>query len=248
MDLKLKNYSSGMLVRLAFSVTIQVDADVLLIDEVLAVGDAAFQQKCFDEFNRLRDEGRTILLVTHDMSAVERFCDRAMLLEQRRGRRRSASPTRSRGEYHETELRARRARRTPTAAADRRPTHGDGTRRDRRRVVRGRATGERVDALAQGRRAAFVAVVRFVERASRTRSSAFSLETDDGDIVFATSTLWTSERTGSFAAGRASVGFRVAFDNCFAPGRYHADAVDRARAAAARTCIDRRERPRLAWS
>ena len=81
-DLKLKNYSSGMHVRLAFSVMIQVDADVLLIDEVLAVGDAAFQQKCFDEFDRLRDEGRTILFVTHDMGAVQRFCDRAMLLER----------------------------------------------------------------------------------------------------------------------------------------------------------------------
>jgi ABC-type polysaccharide/polyol phosphate transport system ATPase subunit len=81
-DLKLKNYSSGMLVRLAFSVMIQVDADILLIDEVLAVGDAAFQQKCFEEFARLRRENRTVILVTHEMGAVERFCDRAMLLEK----------------------------------------------------------------------------------------------------------------------------------------------------------------------
>jgi ABC-type polysaccharide/polyol phosphate transport system ATPase subunit len=81
LDLKLKNYSSGMTVRLAFSVAIQVDAEVLLIDEVLAVGDASFQQKCFAEFHRLKDQGRTILFVTHDMSAVERFCDRAVLLE-----------------------------------------------------------------------------------------------------------------------------------------------------------------------
>src|SRR5829696_2488974 len=80
--LKIKNYSSGMLVRLAFAVMIHVDADILLIDEVLAVGDAAFQQKCFDEFYRLRDEGRTVILVTHDMGAVERFCDRAVLLEK----------------------------------------------------------------------------------------------------------------------------------------------------------------------
>src|SRR5947209_9812319 len=70
-----------MLVRLAFSVAIQVDADILLIDEVLAVGDAAFQQKCFDEFERLKRSDKTIVFVTHDMSAVERFCDRAMLLE-----------------------------------------------------------------------------------------------------------------------------------------------------------------------
>ena len=80
-ELKIKNYSSGMLVRLAFSVMIQVDADILLIDEVLAVGDAAFQQKCFDEFGRIRRSGATVVLVTHDMSAVRRFCDRAMLLE-----------------------------------------------------------------------------------------------------------------------------------------------------------------------
>ncbi len=83
-DLKLKNYSSGMYVRLAFATAVQVDADILLIDEVLAVGDAAFQQKCFDEFTRLRNEGRTIVFVTHDMGAVERFCDRALLLERGR--------------------------------------------------------------------------------------------------------------------------------------------------------------------
>src|SRR3954463_16018882 len=83
-DLKLKNYSSGMSVRLAFSVAIQVDADVLLVDEVLAVGDAAFQQKCFDEFHRLKAVGKTIVFVTHDMSSVERFCDRAMLIERGR--------------------------------------------------------------------------------------------------------------------------------------------------------------------
>src|SRR4051794_36365346 len=79
-DLKLKNYSSGMQVRLAFAVMVQSGAEVLLIDEVLAVGDAAFQQRCLDEFHRLRNEGRTIVLVTHDMQTVERFCHRAMLI------------------------------------------------------------------------------------------------------------------------------------------------------------------------
>ena len=83
-DLKLKNYSSGMQVRLAFSVMIQVDADILLIDEVLAVGDAAFQQKCFDAFRQMKDAGKTILFVTHDMGAVSRFCDRAMLIDRGR--------------------------------------------------------------------------------------------------------------------------------------------------------------------
>lgn len=79
-DLKLKNYSSGMLVRLAFAVMVQADTEILLIDEVLAVGDAGFQQKCADEFRRMRDEGKTIVLVTHDMRAVEEYCHRAMLL------------------------------------------------------------------------------------------------------------------------------------------------------------------------
>jgi ABC-type polysaccharide/polyol phosphate transport system ATPase subunit len=81
-DLKLKNYSSGMMVRLAFSVMLQAEAEILLIDEVLAVGDAAFQQKCRDEFHRMRDAGRTIVLVTHDMSTVQAFCHRAMLLHE----------------------------------------------------------------------------------------------------------------------------------------------------------------------
>ena len=83
-DLRLKNYSSGMQVRLAFSVMVESEADIFLIDEVLAVGDAAFQRKCFDVFYRLRDEGRTIVLVTHDMSLTERFAHRCLLLEDGR--------------------------------------------------------------------------------------------------------------------------------------------------------------------
>jgi ABC-2 type transport system ATP-binding protein len=79
-DLRLKNYSSGMQVRLGFSVMLQVAADVLLIDEVLAVGDAAFQQKCEEALTRLHREGRTIVFVTHSMPLIERFCERAMLL------------------------------------------------------------------------------------------------------------------------------------------------------------------------
>ena len=79
-DLKLKNYSSGMLVRLAFSLMMEVDADIFLIDEVLAVGDAAFQQKCADAFREMKAAGKTIILVTHEMSTVEEYCDRAMLI------------------------------------------------------------------------------------------------------------------------------------------------------------------------
>ena len=83
-DLKLKNYSSGMLVRLAFSLMLEVDADILLIDEVLAVGDAAFQQKCADAFREMKAAGKTIVLVTHEMSTVEAYCHRAMLINDGR--------------------------------------------------------------------------------------------------------------------------------------------------------------------
>jgi ABC-2 type transport system ATP-binding protein len=79
-ELKLKNYSSGMLVRLAFAVMVQADADIMLVDEVLAVGDMAFAQKCMDVFHEKRDAGKTIVLVTHDMGAVQSLCHRAMLM------------------------------------------------------------------------------------------------------------------------------------------------------------------------
>jgi ABC-type polysaccharide/polyol phosphate transport system ATPase subunit len=81
-DLKIKNYSSGMLVRLAFSVMIHVDADILLIDEVLAVGDASFQEKCNEEFRRIKASNATVLFVTHNMDAVKEFCDEGVLLER----------------------------------------------------------------------------------------------------------------------------------------------------------------------
>jgi ABC-2 type transport system ATP-binding protein len=79
-DLKLKNYSSGMMVRLAFAVMVEADADIMLVDEVLAVGDAAFAQKCMDVFREKRRAGRTLVLVTHDMASVQDICDRAMLI------------------------------------------------------------------------------------------------------------------------------------------------------------------------
>lgn len=80
MDQKLKNYSSGMQVRLAFSMAIRADADILLIDEVLAVGDADFQRKCFKYFNQLKATNKTVIFVSHDMGSVREYCDRAVLI------------------------------------------------------------------------------------------------------------------------------------------------------------------------
>lgn len=81
MEERLKNYSSGMQVRLAFSIAIRAEGDILLLDEVLAVGDEAFQRKCYDYFGELKRKGKTVILVSHSMSAVEQFCDKAMLIE-----------------------------------------------------------------------------------------------------------------------------------------------------------------------
>lgn len=80
MDVPVKNYSNGMYMRLGFSVAVNLDADVFLIDEILAVGDRTFQDRCLERVREIRAGGRTILLVSHDMSLIERMCDRAYLL------------------------------------------------------------------------------------------------------------------------------------------------------------------------
>jgi ABC-type polysaccharide/polyol phosphate transport system ATPase subunit len=80
-DQKVKNYSSGMLMRLAYSIAIQIPFDVLLLDEVLAVGDVSFQEKCFATFERFREEGKTVILVTHDTGLLHRFADRVLKIE-----------------------------------------------------------------------------------------------------------------------------------------------------------------------
>lgn len=82
MHVPLKNYSSGMQVRLAFSIAIRAKSDILLLDEVLAVGDEAFQRKCFTYFAHLKKSKKTVILVTHDMDSVNRFCDSGMILEK----------------------------------------------------------------------------------------------------------------------------------------------------------------------
>lgn len=84
MDQKLKNYSSGMQVRLAFSIAIRANTDILVLDEVLAVGDEAFQRKCNEYFSSVKKQGKTIILVTHSMDAVRKYCTRAILVREGR--------------------------------------------------------------------------------------------------------------------------------------------------------------------
>ena len=218
-DLKLKNYSSGMHVRLAFAVMIQVDADILLIDEVLAVGDAAFQQKCFDEFNRLRDEGRTIVLVTHDMGSVRRFCHRAMLMD--RGRIvELGDPEHVGGSYLELNFSGGQLAAPAETPAGR---DGDPDRRGdgRADVVDAwfeDADGRSVDHVAQNRDVVVKATVEFHADMEHP-SFGIAIEDEQQRMVFAANTLWTNENTGLYRAGdRATL--TVRFRNVFAPGRY----------------------------
>jgi len=213
-DLKLKNYSSGMHVRLAFAVAIQVAADIVLIDEVLAVGDAAFQQKCFAEFERMKAAGRTIVFVTHDMGAVERFCDRAMLLE--RGRVAAiGDPAEISRRYNDVNFRA--------AREEARKQHGpEVLRRDPVAAILDARfetpQGEALVATQRGAPCVMRVHVRFHAQASDPMFAVALLD-DAGRICFETASQLAYGPTGRFCAGQeASV--LVSFDNWLAPGRY----------------------------
>jgi ABC-type polysaccharide/polyol phosphate transport system ATPase subunit len=210
-ELKLKNYSSGMHVRLAFSVAIQVDADILLVDEVLAVGDASFQQKCFDVFNRMRDEGRTIVFVTHDMGSLNRFCHRALLLER--------GSVVHLGEPHEVADRYLEINfgRDPDAGGGTDGRRGDGDARVMEAWIED-AGGDRQASVPQGQRLTLKALVRFMVEVEDPVASLYVLNEEHVAVVVAT-TLRERERSGHFGAGDEIL-FSFSFENVLAPGRY----------------------------
>jgi ABC-type polysaccharide/polyol phosphate transport system ATPase subunit len=234
-DLKLKNYSSGMMVRLAFSVMIQVDADVLLIDEVLAVGDAAFQQKCYDEFERIRASGRTVLLVTHDMNAVRRFCDRAMLIEQ--GKVVASGDPETVGNRYlqlnfsaearaamegEAQLRAQHGLQPVVYMGDEDATFGDG----RARITEAwfeDDDGKPAVIIANGEPATFVMRVRFNEDVEDPLFSMTMVNSQHHQL-FSASSVWSDPALGLFRAGE-EVLYRVRFDNILGPDRYFINAA-----------------------
>jgi ABC-type polysaccharide/polyol phosphate transport system ATPase subunit len=209
-DLKLKNYSSGMHVRLAFAVMVQVEADVLLIDEVLAVGDAAFQKKCYDEFERMQAAGRTILFVTHAMPLVERFCHRAMLLE--RGKMVSlGEPGEVTRLYNEINF-----GRGQEVLAGKAAPGG--------RVVEvvdvwfETPDGRRTEAVVQGAEGRLMVEI---EANVEIDDPVVSLELqNEADVrVFATNTNWLDRPTGRLRPGERAR-FAVSLALSFAPGRY----------------------------
>jgi ABC-type polysaccharide/polyol phosphate transport system ATPase subunit len=215
LDLKLKNYSSGMHVRLAFSIAIQVEAEVLLIDEVLAVGDAAFQQKCFDEFHRLKREGRTIVFVTHDMSAVERFCDRAMLLDKGRMIE-VGEPAHIARRYNELNF-----GRTVHQMPEDEMTGGDRPGSREAEIIDAwfeDPSGNRIVAMAHGE-TCFACVEARFSGAIDNPIFGFTLRNDVGATVFATSTDFDNVSTGAFEAGQRAV-VRLRFENWMTASHY----------------------------
>jgi ABC-type polysaccharide/polyol phosphate transport system ATPase subunit len=216
-ELKLKNYSSGMQVRLAFSVMVHVDAELLLIDEVLAVGDAAFQQKCYDVLDRIRGEGTTILLVTHDMEQVQRFCDRALLLD--RGRLVAIGDSRSVGRQYTQLNFATPGEREAIVAA--RLRGGGGADGDAVVIIDAWAqtmAAGRTTILEPGEPSGVAMRVRFAT-AVADPVFAFTLTDEHQRLVFALSTERKRHGTGSHAAGD-EIDVAAGFRNHLAAGRY----------------------------
>jgi ABC-type polysaccharide/polyol phosphate transport system ATPase subunit len=213
-DLKLKNYSSGMHVRLAFSVAIQVDADILLIDEVLAVGDAAFQQKCFDVFNRMREEGRTIVFVTHDMGAVIRFCHRAMLLE--RGAIVSiGDPSDVADRYLEIAFGRQMGNEDADVGTAR---MGDGAARVSEVWLGDDPTEQRT--VAPQSEALTLKVLVTFNTDVLDPAVSLTLQNEQRQPVVVATTAKENEETGGFHEGERAL-FAFSFHNMLAPGRYH---------------------------
>ena len=212
-DMKLKNYSSGMMVRLAFSVMVNADADIMLIDEVLAVGDAAFGQKCVDVFTAMRAAGRTIVLVTHDMATVQRFCHRAALIHDSR--------IQYLGDPEETALRYYRL----NFGGDPDQVTEPGVLPDINAAVIDvwleNADGERVQNVEQGERMFFNCLI---EARRELRQPVFSYHFIDSDGVevfgFSKRLQVEDDRDDVLGAGQRVL-ISGEFENRLLPGKYH---------------------------
>jgi ABC-2 type transport system ATP-binding protein len=206
-DLKLKNYSSGMLVRLAFAVMMEADADVLLIDEVLAVGDASFQQKCADAFHEMKEAGKTIVLVTHEMSTVESYCHRAMLIAEGRIQH-IGDPGEVGREYLRLNFEGGDASAKLTSGIDDLRLQG---------LWLENAAGERIPNLERGEELLLKAEVEVLEETPAVQVG-FTLVDENGHGVFQFGTS-TEEAAGPLTAGQRVV-FSSRVENLLTPGRY----------------------------
>jgi ABC-2 type transport system ATP-binding protein len=212
-DLKLKNYSSGMMVRLAFAVMVEADADIMLVDEVLAVGDAAFGQRCMDVFHARRRAGKTLVLVTHDMSTVESLCDRAMLIDDGEVKY-LGDPGEAAMRYYRVNFAGEHGTRSPDAGGP-----WDVNVRLVDAWLEG-AGGERLTAIEE-RDPLRIQIVLEARRALEAPVFAIHVFNEQGQIVFGfnrTLTLAGGE-TDAVAEGRR-VRLSGAIENRLTPGRY----------------------------
>jgi ABC-2 type transport system ATP-binding protein len=207
-DLKLKNYSSGMLVRLAFSVMMQADADVLLIDEVLAVGDASFQQKCADAFHDMKAAGKTIVLVTHAMSTVESYCHRAMLISDGQIQH-IGDPGEIGREYLRLNFEGGEQASAEVTASD-----DDLQLLD---VWLENGAGERVTNIESGEEIVIGAEVELQQQAPAVKVG-FTLTNENGIGVFQFG-MNTDEDEGPLRSGQR-IAFKTRIENLLTPGRY----------------------------
>lgn len=212
LDLKLKNFSSGMQVRLAFALMVQAESDVLLIDEVLAVGDASFQQKCFDTFHELRAKGKTIVLVTHDMQMIERFCHRALLINDSRVDI-QGDPAAVARRYLDLNF---------SADAAHKPASPDDTAREAEvsQVWVEDQGGTRCRAIPQGDPIHIHALIDVHERIGDPEVGV-TIHTEDGVVVFETSTRHQNG-AGPLEAGE-QVELHLKLENPLRPQRYFVD-------------------------
>jgi lipopolysaccharide transport system ATP-binding protein len=216
-DAKLKNLSTGMRARLGFSTALQAESDIMLLDEILAVGDASFQRKCLDVFEDFKRRRRTIILVTHNLGQVQQFCDDAVLLEDgviaERG-----DPDTVIKRYLSTVNPDALAMAALSASNEKRL--GDG----RIRVIGGwlESSGERVERIRSREHA--VLVVRYRVFADTDRPTiGFALDAENGVTVYSINSIWTGESTEPVYAGQI-IEMRVPFHVGLANGRYTARA------------------------
>ena len=211
-ELKLKNYSSGMLVRLAFAVMVQADTDIMLVDEVLAVGDMAFAQKCMDVFYEKRAAGKTIVLVSHDMGSIQSLCHRAMLIHNAElayiGEPEEVAMRYYRLNFAEGDAAGRGAAAVPDINA---------------RVVEARLeddTGQPIENVAQG---APIVLDLLIEARRELVDPVFVIQVMNVDSVV----VFSLTRTLSAGASELAAGDRVRIsgqiENALVPGKYFLD-------------------------
>ena len=211
-DAKLKNLSTGMRARLGFATALQAESDILLLDEILAVGDADFQLKCLDVFEQFKQERRTVVLVTHDLGQVQRFCDRAVLLE--RGRiKADGDPDAVIPLY----LQQVGQLQVVISEIDARQRLGDGAIRCQRAWVedeRGRPIGR----VRSGDRIVVAAIYELIDDLDEP-VLGFAVKSDDGTVVYSFNTNWQGTRTERMRSGQC-VELRAAFTAPLRNGRY----------------------------